>query len=173
MRPTQIPEGPIFKLTESGDTVRYLKGARKTMLLLGLMPILMVTLPMYWALWGAGLAFAHSAFWLLMAALLTDVLLYGFRKVPFTCSYVPGKGKVMHLWPVYLVAMTTYGYSTAQLEMSLLAHPLRLFVACAVIATGLLARVMYSWWTAALSDKLVYDESVEPTIQTLGIMPDV
>ena len=137
------------------------------------MPILMVTLPMYWALWGAGLAF--GAFGLLAA--------HG--------STAHGRAALrLSQGPVHLLLCPRQGEGDAPLAgvprghddirvldrtagESLLAHPLRLFVACAVIATGLLARVMYSWWTAALSDKLVYDESVEPTIQTLGIMPDV
>jgi hypothetical protein len=168
--PTEHRANWIFQLTESGDTVRYLSGARKTMWLLGVMPIALITLPMYGALWGLGVALAHTVFWLLLAALLAEVLLHGFRKVPFTCSYVPGTRNLMRLWPVYLVAMTTYGYSTARLEMWLLADTLRLFVACAGIAVVLLARVQRP---GVHSDTLIYDESVQPTIQTLGIMPDV
>ena len=72
------------------------------------------------ALWGSGLALAHTVFWILMAGALTELLLCRFHKVPFACSYVPGKANVKLLWPVYALALTAYASWTARLELWLL-----------------------------------------------------
>ncbi len=81
---------------------------RKAQLILGTLPIAALLLPLYAVLWGPIVAGGHVIFWLLLAALLSELLLLRFHKVPFTCSYIPGKANVKLLWPVYLVALTTY-----------------------------------------------------------------
>ena len=50
-----------------------------------------MTLPGYWLLWGTILAFGHTVLCLLLAAVLVELLLFGFHKVSFTCVYVPGR----------------------------------------------------------------------------------
>ena len=40
--------------------------------------------------------------------LLVEVVFIGHRKIPFTCSYLPGKGKMHIFWIVYLVSLLSY-----------------------------------------------------------------
>ena len=49
---------------------------------------------------GLELAFAHTAFWELMAGAFTEPLPCRFNEVPFACSYVPVIANVRLLWPV-------------------------------------------------------------------------
>lgn len=171
--PTELDANWIFQMTESDDKRAYLNGARKAMLLLGLPAIVLATLPMYWVLWGPGLALGHTIVWLLLAALLTELLLVRFHKVPFTCSYIPGKANVKLLWPAYGFAMTTYAYTTARAELWLLADPLRWAVACATAALVLVAAMTYRTHTSKTTDELTYDESTDPTVQVLHLMRPV
>ena len=172
--PTEIDAKWIFQMSESDDKSRYVSGARKAMLLFGLLPIAALTLPLYWTYWGAGLAVAHTVGWLLLAFLLTEALLVRFQKTPFACSYIPGKANVRLLWPVYLFVMTTYAYTTARYELSLLDDdaPGRLVVACVAMAGAWVALVFYRRRGGA-SDPLTYDETVDPTVQTLDLMRPV
>ena len=61
--------------------------------------------------WGARLGLAHALFCALMGFLLTELLLIRFCKVPFTCTYFPGRARMRTLWPFYLVGFSTYTYT--------------------------------------------------------------
>jgi hypothetical protein len=43
------------------------------------------------SLWSWRPAAMHLFLLALLAIILADVALWGFRKIPFTCSYLPGK----------------------------------------------------------------------------------
>ena len=138
--PSELEAHCVFRLTEADAKTVYLRAARKT-LWLALTPIVVVTLPGYWLLWGAGPALGHTVLWLLLAAALTEVLLIGFHKVPFTCAYVPGRANFKWLFPLYLAALNVYAYSTSRLEQVLLSDPVRWTAACGALLVGLVVVV--------------------------------
>ena len=168
--PTEIGANRVFRLTEIDDKAVYLNGSRKAMWLLGALPFALVTFPIYAVLWGAAPAFEHTVFWLLMSGCLTELLLYRFHKVPFACSYVPGKANLKYLWPVYALALTAYAYWTARLELWLLIDPLRWTIACAILFACLGVCIALRRRRPASSVPLTYEEEVEATVQVLGVM---
>ena len=168
--PTEIRANRIFRMTETDDKAVYLNGSRKAMWLLGALPIAGVTFPAYAAYWGPVPALQHTAFWLLMSGCLTELLLHRFHKVPFACSYVPGKANVKYLWPVYALALTAYAYWTARLEVWLLAGPVRWSIACALLIACLGACITLRRRRLVSSKPLTYEEEVEEAVQVLGVM---
>ena len=74
------------------------------------------------ALWGLRVGFIHAAFCAALGVILAQLLAVDLDKVPFTCTYMPGKGKFVKLWPLYLTAFSTYTYTMASLEVQLLQH---------------------------------------------------
>ena len=170
--PTELRANWIFRMSETHDKASYVRGIRTAMLGLALPPIVLATVPMYWLLWGPALAIGHTLFWLLLAALLAEVLLLRFHKVPFTCSYVPGKANVKLMGLVYLFALTTYAYTTTQLEVWLLGDPGRWAVGCACVLLSLVAIRLYRT-RATPRSALTYEESAEPTVQVLHLMRPV
>ena len=147
-------------MSETTDTAAYVRGIRKAIMGLALPPIVLATLPMYCWLWGPALAVAHTVFWLLLAALLAEFLLLRFHKVPFTCSYVPGKANVKLLWSVYLFALTTYAYATAQLEVWQLADPGRWVVGCACLLPS--SSDLQIWWVPRYTRLPIVGRGVSP-----------
>ncbi len=168
--PTELRAKRIFRMTEIDDKAVYLGGSRKAMWLLGALPIAVVTLPVYAALWGPGSALGHTAFWLLMSGCLTELLLCRFHKMPFACSYVPGKANVKYLWPLYALTLTAYAYWTARLELWLLADPVRWSIGSATLFTCLALAIAYRRRSLASSSQLTYEEEVEAAVQVLGVM---
>ena len=168
--PTELGANRIFRMTEIDDKAAYLNGSRKAMWLLGALPIAGVTFPVYAVWWGPVTALEHTAFWLLMSGCLTELLLCRFRKVPFACSYVPGKANLKYLWPVYALALTAYAYWTARLELWLLAEPVRWSVACTLLAACLSICIALRRRGLASSTALTYEEEVDPAVQVLGVM---
>ena len=168
--PTEIRANWVFRITEIDDRSAYLTGARTALWMLGVAPVALVTCPIYLALWGPRLAFAHTVFWVLMAGLLAELLLFRFRKVPFACSYVPGKANVKLLWPLYALALTAYASWTARFELWLLGSPLRWSVACGTLLACLVAAIAWRRQALASASPLQYEEAVDPAVQVLGVM---
>ena len=168
--PTELRANRIFRMTEIDDKAAYLNGSRKAMWLLGALPIAVVTFPIYAAWWGPAPALQHTAFWLLMSGCLTELLLCRFHKMPFACSYVPGKANVKYLWPVHALALTAYAWWTARLELWLLADPVRWSIACALLIACLGAWTTLRRDRLASSTPLTYEEEVDEAVQVLGVM---
>ena len=168
--PTEIRANWVFRITEIDDRCAYLTGARIALWMLGVAPVALVTCPIYLVLWGPGLAFAHTVFWVLMAGVLTELLLFRFHKVPFACSYVPGKANVKLLWPLYALALTAYASWTARLELWMLGSPLRWSIACGTLLGCLVAAIACRRRALASASPLQYEEAVDPAVQVLGVM---
>lgn len=88
----------------------------KAMLLLVLPPVLLLAGASAAMLWGRHIAFQHTVFSAALTLLLCELLLLGYRGVPLTRPYVPGRSRFHMLWPLYLSAFLTYTYSMAWFE---------------------------------------------------------
>ena len=168
--PTEMGANRVFRMTEADDKAAYLGGARKAMWLLGAMPIALVTLPVYAVSWGAFPALGHTLFWLLVSGCLAEVLLCRFHKVPFTCSYVPGRARVMYLWPLYGLFVWGYAYQASRLDLWLLGDPVRWGVGCAAVASCLALAIAYRRRRLAFAAPLLYDDEVEPAVRVMSLM---
>jgi hypothetical protein len=51
-------------------------------------------------------------------------------KLPFACTYYPGKSRVFTLWPLYIVAFFVYTVVFALIDMALTTRPRGLAVFC-------------------------------------------
>jgi hypothetical protein len=74
-------------------------------------------------LWGVPLGVAHAAFTMASGMLLVDVVLCGLRKVPFACTYFPGRSRAATHWPFYLLAFSTYAYGLTGTALASLSRP--------------------------------------------------
>ena len=166
--PIELPANWVFQITERHEKATYLRGARTALVLIGLVPLALITLPAYWAIWDWQLAAAHTALWVLLGTLLIEALLTGFRKVPFTCSYLPGKANVRLLAPLYVAVTLIYGYSTARWELWLLAESQRWLVAIAILVAALVAVRVRRRSPSSPAPLLTYEETPNATIQ-LGL----
>lgn len=101
------------------DVRNVLDGASSALFAVSLLPMAIAFCTAF-VLWGGRVAALHAAFTGSLGFLLAQVLATSLRKMPFTCTYVSGKAKVTLLWPVYLLVFSTYTYSMASLEETLL-----------------------------------------------------
>jgi hypothetical protein len=84
----------VFRMTEQPATrADELEGASWVVRLVGVAMPVAIAFPLQWIAVGPG-AVAASAVALAAGALLVEVMLFSWRKVPFTCSYLVGKGFV-------------------------------------------------------------------------------
>lgn len=105
--PASLPAGWILTLTD-GPPGTHRRVLRRTMLGLGVLPGLVVLLPVYWQLWGVDLAVTHAALVLGVGLLLVNLLLWGFDGMPCGSAWTPVNARLRLLWPVYLLAFGIY-----------------------------------------------------------------
>lgn len=83
----------IFQAVGVRQGPEILAATRRVILLLCVSPVWLITAAVCVRLWPWGQAAAHLAVLGLFAILLVDIALWGCRKIPFTCSYLPGKSQ--------------------------------------------------------------------------------
>jgi len=126
----------VFRLTETPRRGKYLSGLKKAIVIKLILPLFGGVFALHFWLWGARTAFLHAAFGMVISVLAVEAAFYHFRKVPFACTYVPGKFK-LHLTVIpSLLGLIVIMTALVGVEMKILAHPGKggLFLAAAAAA---------------------------------------
>ncbi|MGE5646745.1 MAG: hypothetical protein ACM336_13235 [Acidobacteriota bacterium] len=167
--PAELRANWAFQATGPAARSRWGVGVRKAMLAFGVCPVLLVLLPVHVLFWGWTLAAAHLLYGAALSVLLVELLLLTFDKIPFTCTYLPGKANVKALWPVYLAACYGYSYGMARLESGLLASPPRFALFCLAALAAIAALRRYRRRRFGPGFRFVFEEAPEPAVRTLNI----
>jgi hypothetical protein len=162
--PAELGANWLFRITEAGWTEISRVVTRKRVLVSGLAPVLLVVFPFEMAAWGAWPAPLHTFFQLAAGALLIELMFWTFDKVPFTCSYFPGRSNLSILFVLYLYGYTAYSFQMAHVELAIEGRALYAIVVFA--AAALLLAV--SWRRRPAPSAVRFDAS-EPVIQTLDL----
>ena len=141
-----IPAEPkanwLFRAAEPVERAHAIDGMRDAMNRAVVLPTTGVALLEGGLLWGIVPGICHALFCWALGRLLIEILLVGFFKIPFTCSYLPGRARIRTMWPFYLMAFTTYCYTLARVELALFRSPVRLLAFCAIL---LIARELVAY----------------------------
>jgi hypothetical protein len=166
--PAELRANWLFQLAEDENRLDCCSGARKVMAVLA--ALLSASLfPLYAALWGWLTAFEDLALGLMLSLILVELLLMNFRKIPFTCSYQPGKANLTVLGTVYWLAFTLYAYGMAALECWLLQDGTQWLAFLFLTLTALVALVVWRKTMVVEGLGIVFEDEPDPEIQTLGI----
>jgi hypothetical protein len=145
---------------------RCLAASRRSLLFLSALPVWMGSALLCLRQWPLRQAAGHLVLLALLSLILVDLCLLNFRKLPFACSYLPGKsqinmvflGSLGLLWGVMLCV---------KIERSMLQDlhdTLMMLAPLAIVATGL--RVA----SARIDpEELKFEESLGSAIQQLGL----
>ena len=162
--PAQLGANWLFRLSESNYAEAARRATRKCVFVFGVLPAVLFFLPAEVFYRGARTGLFHAVFQLLSGAVLIEMLFWNFDRVPFTCSYYPGKRNLALLGVAYLYGFTSYAFRMADLEAWLDGSAERAvaFVACSITLLALL------WQRNARSTALQFDAS-EPVIESLNL----
>jgi len=80
--------------------------------------------------------------------MLVELCLIGFEKIPFTCSYLPGKGNLHFVFWACVLFLLPLIDAAAQFEMQMLNNPLGY---CGIIAAFGVALACARWNTGKLA----------------------
>jgi len=92
--PLDLRANWIFRITEVRTMREYLAAIRRTLFVLGVVPVWAASAGLLLSIWAWRLAAGHLLILGLWGMILAYLCLHGFQKIPFTCSYLPGKSYV-------------------------------------------------------------------------------
>jgi hypothetical protein len=167
--PAELRANWVFQICESEDSMPHMRAARKWIVLMGMVPLfgLLAPVEIYFRGWRLGLI--HLSFAAALALVLLNLLLVWFRKIPFTCSYFPGKTSMAVMLALYLTGFAAYSWTMADLEASLLDEPAQLLLFYAVAAAALWGLARLEKRELGVDDSLIYEDEPDPEVRTLEL----
>jgi hypothetical protein len=167
--PIALPANWIFRITELNAPAAYLRAIRRAMFVCGVLPVWIGSGVFLCAFLPWKLVAQHLLVLALVGGILVEICLYSFRKIPFTCSYLPGKGNLhFAFWACAVVLLPVIG-KAAQWETELLATPVRFAAMILVLGASLLGVRRGTASTFRPMETMQFDESESPLVQTLSL----
>jgi hypothetical protein len=165
--PASLEANWVFRITERAPRRHYFAGLKKAVFFEALVPLFVLVFVFYGYLWGWMAGLLHGLFGLTASVLLMEALFFSYLKVPFACTFVPGKAKVHVYWLPYVIGFFLYASFLSWLERLLFSHPryfLNYFVVCAVLLAASLFDQDFYYYRRR---PIVYHEEPEPVMVSL------
>ena len=110
--PIDLKSNWIFQVTAVQSPAGYFRAVRKALLVVVALPVWAAASVLYFSIWPVRDALMHMTLLILTGLLVVDVSMNRFRKIPFTCSYLPGKSNLnvrLGAYAVLFTACTDFG----------------------------------------------------------------
>jgi len=167
--PVSIGANWIFQTTEREGRDAWLVAVERFVIWCGISPIFLAALPAAIAILG-GLRAAAATILAFFAALVWfEALFRRWRKLPFTCSYLPGKQPVWLTLMRYALASSLLG-PAGQLILYSSGEPIA-FVALFTFQAAIWWRWRAERQSAWRNGALCYQEAPEAAVMTLDLQP--
>jgi hypothetical protein len=147
--PSDLPANWIFQLSVAKGTKECVPLARKIMLSLVLPWTVGISVSVFSYLSGWLIAGIHALVIVLFSVALSHLLLVGYRKVPFTCSYPPFKDSAIVMVLAYFLGFFVFVVFVSNLEYRALLNPF--------YTVPLLLLLAGAWFAAAGLDDRIAD----------------
>ena len=165
-RVTPIPGGP------GSQAIQAMTASRRALYVLAVVPVWSVAAAVFLWLWPWRAAVGHLAFLGLLGGLVAELCLHNFHKLPFTCSYLPGRSYA-HMVVLSLIGLLVLIVQGADLERRALESPAS--TAAMLVAFASLA-AWARWRTDARAQSpegtVLFEEAPVPEIMGLGLNRD-
>jgi len=166
--PISLQANWMIRITRVRSARDYQKGVRFSWLALAVAPVLLVTATCLLVYpWRP--AMGHFAVMLGLGILLVELCLYTFPKIPFTCSYLPGKAQIHFVFFGGLMFFIRLLSKAAELEGRLLNHPFGRLMLVLAIASAALGMWYLSNSRAESTEDLLFEEEYPAGITTLRL----
>lgn len=143
----------------------------RRLILVFLAPLVALVTVVYSAVWGARLGAEHAAFVFVTSWMLFEVLLMGFRKIPFTCSYSSGKHNVGIVLTVYFLAFLFFSPGLASVEHRALSsrHLFPFVILLAIFAAAAIGIRWYGRESEVRKGPLLFADEREPVLPSMEL----
>lgn len=171
--PLDLRANWVFRVTPVQGALDSLAARRRTLLVLGVAPPWIISAAVLFAVWPWRAAAGHFAVLGLLGLTLVEISLFGKQKIPFTCSYLPGKSNFHLMFWLCISLVVALIDGGAQLELRALQDSRSYAVLLAILGmAALLARWLTAWQVRSEDTDLRFEEMMEPVIFALEIHKD-
>ena len=169
--PIDLRANWIFRTMPIGGGPEMRKSVRRSLFALAVIPTWLASAAVFFWLWPWRQAAAHLTVLGLIGITLAELCLQNFRKIPFTCSFLPGKTHY-HIAIMAFLALVVLLDEGAELERAALMEGGKRLVTM-LIALGVVAGLLRWWSTRSMSGEGIEFEDVPaPAVTVLGLTRD-
>ena len=169
--PLEVRANWIFRVLPLPGVPQCLKASRRSLYALTAPVWLALASLLFW-LWPWRIAAEHLGLLALLSMIAGELRLHRFHKIPFTCSYQPGKSRIN-------IAALAFGGTVFLIEKGAAVEEgaLRSLALFMAIACGLIMAALLCWWRTCAEAQsegvsLEFDDPPEPAILPLGLYRD-
>ena len=132
--PADLDANWIFVTTDKKRLDGAYAGVYKFMVCALYFPLLIIFFPCYLMIWNPFMVFRHIVFVSILSLVPVELFLLRFKKLPFTCSYLPGKANIRLYGGLYVLACILYSYGMTVIELWLFQDIKRFIVTLLILA---------------------------------------
>ena len=166
--PVSLRANWVLQVTQLSPSEHYIAAARRAMLAMATIPVWLTAagLALFYRPWHQ--VAEHLLVLALAGSIITDLSLIGVSKIPFACSYLPGKSNVQYVFWAYALVFVPLALIFSSYEQSVLDRPLAYSVLVAELFAAALGLWLFNRYRAK-SAVLHYEEMEPEVITTLGV----
>jgi hypothetical protein len=171
--PMELRANWAFRLAIGGEAKNSFRASRRALYVIGLLPCWLVAAAVFLYLWPFHQAAQHLLVLGVLGLTLSMLCLSGFHKIPFTCSFLPGKSNLHITVVLCLMLGLNFTFWAANYERRALFDPSRYLLLLAVLVVA----AAVAWWrmdreVEAELNGLQFEEEMQPAIISLGLHCD-
>jgi hypothetical protein len=171
--PLDLRANWIFRIIPLPGTPECLASRRRTLIVLGLAPVWIGSAVLFLSLWSWKAAVYHLAILGLVGATIVEACLQGPQRIPFTCSWLPGRSNLhVTFWLCVGLLMTLIDKGVQFEQRAIRNTRMGVAMLLALGSTALLAR----WRTRAQAhtenSAVQFEDELPPVILGLGLHRD-
>ena len=163
----------VFRLTAVHSPAAYFRAVRRSLYTVAALPVWLATAAALFVIWPARDAAQHVALLVVLGVLLVELSLHRFRKIPFACSYLPGRANLnvrLGTWGIGFLFVAAQGVN---LEFWALQSFPRFAVLLAVLGSfALWARRRANEFARSPANQLQFEDLPPAEIHALDLHPD-
>ncbi len=163
----------IFQITELEHAEEYFKAARHALYCLGALPVWIAASLFYFIAWPPLAALQHCIMLVLTGVLLVETSMKGFRKIPFACSYLPGKANLNVRLGMYAAVFLLLADRGVAIELWAMEDPTRFAVVFAMLTIAAYwVRRRARAFAAELHVRVQFEDVAGPIVSPLDLSSD-
>jgi hypothetical protein len=167
--PISLTANWVLRITQLRPPQRYITAVWRSLLLLAVLPAWLASVALSFPYRPLAQAGTHLGVLLVLGFIFADLCLVGFYKIPFTCSYVPGKSNFQYVFWTGLGAFVVLLVFMHQIEYPALHSPKKSTYLLLVLGTAAAVLRIYNHMQAK-SAILYFEEPPQEVILKLGLL---
>ena len=171
--PARLKANWVFRVTAVKKPGVYFAAVRQAMYTMIGIPLWLAALAIYLLIWPAGPAAQHLVILAAGTVILIERSMYEFRKMPFACSYLPGKSNLKQKLAIYgILFMFVLDAGTRIEYWSFSSRSRFIFVSVFLLALGVQSRVRWNRFGRARYQRVQFQDVEAAEVNPLDLRRD-